>query len=266
MTIVITGMSGFLGSALFRHLTAQGHDVRGVGSLRLGDPFRPDLFCATDCVVHGAYDFAPDARARNIHGTLGWFEAAREQGVARQIFISSHSARADAPGVYGATKFELEKSFAERGATVVRPGLIAGPGGVFWKLAASLLGTRIAPLLRPDPSVLAIVGLGDFLTAMSELLVRPTGVWNLFHSRLLTGREFADAVWNSRGVRGRTILVPPAMALAAVAVAGNREWKDRVRTQLVNRNPVHQSDLRELVPHPQDPRDAILQAMKEMPA
>ena len=152
MNLFITGIHGFLGSAMAEHFRRRGHTVtgsarnssEGVVALRIGEPFDPAVFRGSDVVIHAAHDFTAGAKEKNIRGTRAWFEAAAG---ARQVFFSSYSARPDAASEYGATKYAIEKMFLDAGQAVVRPGLVIGDGGLFAKQRAALRKTPIVPLI-----------------------------------------------------------------------------------------------------------------------
>src|ERR1700723_1472322 len=98
MRIFITGIGGFLGSALAEHLAARGHEVRGSrrSEMQLGGPFEASVFAGMEVVIHCAHDFTPGARRKNVDGTRAWFDAAAAQGARLQVLLSSYSARPDA--------------------------------------------------------------------------------------------------------------------------------------------------------------------------
>ncbi len=121
MNVLITGVAGFLGSALARRLLRQGHGVRGVDNLSTGDPRRiPQgvMFARADvrdrptlwtllhditCVYHLAARvsvaesvlYPQEYTAVNVQGTVALMEAMRDVGVRRVVFVSSGA-------VYGA--------------------------------------------------------------------------------------------------------------------------------------------------------------------
>lgn len=152
--IVVTGANGFVGRALSRALTADGHSVTGlvrrVGGCAAGVREwlydRPDFVGLADiawqevhCVVHLAarvhvmnnIDSDPDAAfcATNVEGTLRVAEAARRNGVRRFVFVSSIKAIAERDGgrplsendparpedAYGRSKFEAELALRQFG-------------------------------------------------------------------------------------------------------------------------------------------------------
>ena len=249
MNILITGIGGFLGSSLATVWRAEGHTVSGPGR-RLEDPPPSTALARQDIVIHCAHDFSPGAEQRNREGTLSMFEAAKNAGAVRQIYVSSYSARPDSPSRYGATKYVIEQDLLARGAVIVRPGLVAGPGGMFAKLALDVRRRSLTPLVYPDQKTVAVIGLPDLLSAFTALL-QPTDrrEWNLFSAPLISSRDFVQAVWRASGHQGRIFSVPPWLASIALRVA-NPSLADSLRAQLANQIPIHHSDLLALVPHP----------------
>lgn len=255
MIITITGASGFLGTAMAEHLRARGHEVRETGRVRLGEACD---FTGSECVIHAAHDFGPDSFERNRSGTQAWFDAARQAGVRHQVFLSSFSARPDSPSLYGRTKFATERIFLERGETVVRPGLVAGPGGMFAKFADQLGRWRIAPLVAADSRSIAVIALSDLLDAIGVILDRNSrGAFNLFAPRLLTGREFAGAVWSGLRTTGLAFNIPAGAAIAVLRIVRMRGALDSLRGQLSNAVPIHRSDLPQFIREPVDAFRAV---------
>ena len=248
MKILISGMGGFLGSSLAAHFRSHGHTVAATRH-RLQDPPPARDLAGQHLVLHCAHDFAPRAAQQNREGTLALFEAAKAAGVARQIYLSSYSARPDSPSRYGSIKYVIEQEFLARGGIIVRPGLVAGNGGMFARLARDLEKRSLVPLVHPDSKTVAVIGLPDLLEAFVALLVAEGRTWNLFTKPLISSREFVEAVWRHSGRSGRTIAVPPWLASAALRIA-NPSLADSLRSQLANQQPLHQSDLDSLVRHP----------------
>lgn len=265
MTIGITGASGFLGSALLRHWAACGHDVRTSGRHRLGQPVPDGMFAGCEVVVHAAHAFGPQGAEVNVSGTRDLFAAARDAGARRQIYISSLSAHPTARSVYGATKFTIERFFLDNGGAVTRPGLVAGNGGLFARLARSLLCWRLAPLVLADRRDVAIVSLGDFLEASTQFLPRgESGACNLFAPGRLTPREFARAVWQGAGTHGWICPVPPTLAEWALRIAGAQGALDSLRGRLVPETPPHSSHLLQYVRSCTSAAEAVATAAREM--
>lgn len=115
MRFFITGIAGFIGSALANQLVNEGHNVRGLDDLSTGDPDRlsknvsftrgdvndrPKLWTllqGVDCVYHlAARVVVPESilypreyNQVNVGGTVTLMEAMRDVGVHRVVFASS---------------------------------------------------------------------------------------------------------------------------------------------------------------------------------
>ena len=123
MRFFITGVAGFLGSALANQLVREGHTVRGLDDLSTGDPSvllddvhftrgdvndRPKLWTLlqdVDCVYHLAARvlvpesvlYPRDYNHVNVGGTVTLMEAMRDVGVRRVVLISSGAIYGDQP-------------------------------------------------------------------------------------------------------------------------------------------------------------------------
>jgi len=123
MKILVTGVAGFLGSALAQRLLEDGHEVHGLDDLstgkeeaipkgvefELGDMLdRPKLWTLlqdVECVYHLAAKvavresilFPREYNSTNVGGTVSVMEAMRDVGVKRVVFTSSGA-------IYGAQK------------------------------------------------------------------------------------------------------------------------------------------------------------------
>jgi nucleoside-diphosphate-sugar epimerase len=132
MRVVVTGASGFIGSALVAHLAARGVDVS-----RPPRELAADVFAGHDAVVHLANvaHTAADAallRQVNVEGTRRVAELAVAQGVRRLVYLSSAKA-AEPQDPYGEAKLAAERQLFEIAArsrlelAVLRPPLVYGP-------------------------------------------------------------------------------------------------------------------------------------------
>jgi UDP-glucose 4-epimerase len=165
--ILVTGASGFVGSALCPALAAAGHGVRAASRTAAGNGARehiewmqlPDLeegvdwtpfVAGMDIVIHlagiahrgGSYSGRYDRI--NREATVDLVQACREQGIKRMIFMSSIGAQTgsasdqvatelDEPkpvNEYGRTKLAAEIEIQRSGLpyTILRPVIVFGPG------------------------------------------------------------------------------------------------------------------------------------------
>ncbi len=141
--ILVTGATGFIGSAVCPALAARGFEVRAASRAATGDLATfdrwDDLLGGVDCVVHLAnlahVAAAQIARARelNVEATARLAQAAAERGVRRFIYLSSAKAETGEgrEDPYAALKAEAEAQLARIDGielVVLRPPLVYGPG------------------------------------------------------------------------------------------------------------------------------------------
>ena len=210
VNIYITGIGGFLGSALAADLTAAGHAVAGSNRHTL---LTPVTLTGTDIVIHAAHDFTPGAVDCNIATTTAWFRTARDCNVHQQIFLSSCSAGSDSE--YGRIKQALERLFVENGECLVRPGLVMGEGGLFARQRAGILSSPVIPMISGGRQPVAVLSLDEFLRAMRRLIDRDLrGEYTLYREPMPTYREFVTGIKREAGQKPRLVNVPLEAALA----------------------------------------------------
>lgn len=199
MKVLVTGVTGFVGSHLAEHLTAQGHTVRGLvrkmgerGHLSpkaqvefaQGDVTRPgtlgDALKGVDAVVHLVAIAFEKGNATyeglNAQGTRNIVRAAQAAGVKRFVQQSALAADSKSPYAYLKSKGKGEDAVKTSGLdwTIVRPSVLVGPEDEFanalarWlvitPLAFPLVGNgqaRFQPLWVEDMAVILTKCLGD---------------------------------------------------------------------------------------------------------
>ncbi len=213
MKIYITGIGGFLGSAIAADLRAAGHTVDGA---RRGAQIDPSTLDGVDALIHAAHDFTPGAARRNIDIATAWFRAARDHAIPHQIFLSSCSAGADSE--YGRIKQALEPVFLDSGHTVLRPGLVLGNGGLAARQRAAILRSPIIPMIGGGIQPTAILPLTKFLAVVRLVLDRHLpGAFNLYEIPMPTYRELVTRIKSEAGQRPRFLNVPVNLALSVTA-------------------------------------------------
>jgi nucleoside-diphosphate-sugar epimerase len=234
--ICVTGIGGFLGSSLARQLHADGHEICGtarekslaadllpadveLASWALGEAFPRDLLTRCEVLIHCAYAPAKAQAELNVCGTLHARDAGRDSRVARQLFLSSYSARPDAVSSYGRMKHALEAEFSQPGEQVIRPGLVVGPGGLFARMVQSVRRMPVLPLPdgghRPAP----IIGYRDLLRCIRVLLSEePVRPLNLAYAQQPSLRDLLRSIAGSLGKRRALVPFPSGLALAILAM------------------------------------------------
>ncbi len=251
----MTGASGFVGGAVCRALASEGATVFAFGrrpavaaehvggaAYRSWDLTRgplPDA-PAVDAVVHCAgsvTDWGPAASlfAANLTGThnaLASFSGTRFVHVSTASvydpFRPSVMAREDEAPVrrymnaYGASKAAAERLAMERGAVILRPHAVYGPGDT--TLLPRVLSAVRGPLL---PAVgtgrrrISLTSIGNLVQACVLAATGPVapGVFNVADAEPVAIDDAFRAILRERGVRARPVYVPARAARPLAAVA-----------------------------------------------
>ncbi len=206
MNIFITGINGFIANNLVNCLLEQetysiygstskpksqiaNKLVKHVYPLSFSDSIDGNMFQNIDVIIHCAHDFEWGALKKNIQGTIAIAEAARHQGVSKQIFISSLSARSDAITEYGKAKYEIERYFLQHQGIIVRSGTVLGMGGIFGKIVGLMKKFPALPLLDGGKSQMHLIGIMDLCKSISLILNREGPLeFNLYYSETHTLR------------------------------------------------------------------------------
>jgi nucleoside-diphosphate-sugar epimerase len=199
--VAVTGAAGFIGQALCRRLSSDGAEVIGIdvaGELaeriraagaepRTADIADPraigEAVAGTDAVIHAAayvreWGEMHEFIEVNVRGTANVIDAAAAAGAERLVHLSSvviygyddpgeqdESAHHRAVGIpYIDTKSASDRLALRRGAVVVRPGDVYGPGSVPWVI-------RPVELMRRGRMALPGPGDGTMLPAYIDDLV-----------------------------------------------------------------------------------------------
>jgi nucleoside-diphosphate-sugar epimerase len=224
MNVFITGIHGFIAGHLRAFLQDKGYQVCGSTSRKseppdrgspaekiyrhkLGERIEDAMFEDIEVVIHCAHDFQKGALRRNIEGTLALAEAARHQQVAKQIFVSSLSARSDAQTEYGKAKYTIEQDFKNNGI-IVRPGTVLGSGGIFAGMVGLVKKFPVVPLLDGGKSQMYMIGIDDLCRAFYQIIMANNNLteYNLYYPERVTLQEMLFAL---RSLLKRKILFLP---------------------------------------------------------
>jgi nucleoside-diphosphate-sugar epimerase len=239
--IAVTGASGFIGAALCERLRNDGNDVIGVDVAgnpdRRADVSDPaavvSALAGADAIVHAAAIVAERGRMEdfvrvNVRGTRNVLDAA---GPRRAVVLASvagwgyefrRELREDAPprpcGLpYVDTKGATETLALRRGATVIRPGDVYGPGSGPW-VVRPLEMMRAGRFVLPSPGdgVMTLVYIDDLVDAIVRALREPQAAgraYTVWDGEPVPAREYFERLG------GRPVRTLPAPFLRAAALA-----------------------------------------------
>jgi 2-alkyl-3-oxoalkanoate reductase len=258
--IAVTGAGGFIGGAVVRRLAADGHDVVGVDVDRraqslmdaVGGEFRhADLtvpasmfgaLAGVGAVVHtaarvGEHGSMEEFVAVNVRGTRNVLDAAEAMHAGRVVVIASVAGwgyelnddvvSEDAPphptGLpYADTKGATETLALRRGATVIRPGDVYGPGSGPWTVrpVRLLAAGRFALPGRGD-GLITPVYVDDLVDAVVRAVVggAPGRAYTVWDGEPVTALEFFGFYGAMTGRPVRTLPRPLLMGAGAVMEA-----------------------------------------------
>lgn len=197
MKVLITGITGFVGSHLAKELAGQGHVVRGLvrkpnarghldGKLQVelvvGDVTRPETLAGAmkgmDAVVHlVAIPFEHGGatyQGLNAQGTRNVVQAAQAAGVNRFVQQSALAADSKSPYAYLRSKGEGEDAVRASNLdwTIIRPSVLVGPEDEFANaLARWLVITPLAfPLVGDGQARFQPLWIQDMATIIGQVL------------------------------------------------------------------------------------------------
>lgn len=172
-SIAITGASGSIGASLSNHLHEAGVPVvRLVRSptgadcraFDLAHPSATSLH-GIEAVIHLAWetiDRSPEAQRRSVAATADLARRSQEEGV-RFLFVSTASILSRPWSTYADAKHEAEQIVLAAGGSIVRPGLVVGPGAAgLWTSLERLARLPVTPV----PSALRV-----FVVTVPELVL-----------------------------------------------------------------------------------------------
>lgn len=244
MDVAVTGAGGFIGRAVCRRLLADGHAVRGIDLQ--GADVTADVSDAADvagalrgcdAVVHAAAIVEEGGRMAdyvrvNTRGTRNVLDAI-EGGravVLSSVAVWGYDFRSDQDEAtppkpcgnpYIDTKGATETLALLRGATVIRPGDVVGPGSKPWVLRP-LEAMRSGTFVLPGRGVMTPVYVDDLADAIVRALGSPRAAgraYTVWDGQPVSSREFFSHHARWAGKRLRTVPRPLA-ALGAALTPG----------------------------------------------
>ncbi len=232
LTIIVTGSSGLVGSALIKHLANSGNRIRafqrrppvlersGVEYVHfnLAD-VRDEGYEGADILIHCAYQLAGSNNSREGGEDLDESAAraiialSKKYGI-KIIYLSSTSADDAAHSRYAKSKSKIERLFDINHDLILRLGLVVGgEGGLFGRLQANLRRFKIIPLLGGGRQRVQTLHLEDFCLVVDEAIEKKVvGVYSIAHPDGVFMHEIYKGISHTVGVRPYFISVPLGIA------------------------------------------------------
>src|SRR3990167_6343192 len=179
-TIIITGSSGLVGSALVSYFSKLGFQVRAF-QRSLPKSNNPSIvyypfdladvqdrgFKGADYIVHCAYRPVVSKHDRecminiDIEGAKKIITLARKHNI-KIVFFSTLAAHPAARSYYGKQKLFSEGLFDVKKDLIIKPGLVLGEGGgLFGRIASILRNYNLVPLVGRGQQRIQTIALDD---------------------------------------------------------------------------------------------------------
>ena len=228
MKILITGASGYIGKRLVQAARKKHHNVVSMSRKNhhafknlpwifydLNTDTRSPLPEDTDVVIHLAVDSIENPNER--HSACLLLKASAELG-AKFIFISSQTARVDAPTAYGRTKWHIEQTVLAAGGWVVRPGQVYGGSeeALFGTLVGMVRNMPLLPAFVPAPKIQPI-HVDDLVEALLTLIERDdiaSCALNLGSTEAISFSTFLAAIAESRLYKQQVFIPCPTVVMS----------------------------------------------------
>lgn len=246
MKIAITGATGYIGGQFVNLSHASGHEIVAL-CRRNPDPFGcvwvpynlsstqvPVLPVDTKAVLHLATSKLLSGQQVSEQEVLAaelLITAVQKVG-AKFVFVSSQTARPDAPTSYGRTKWRIEQEVLSAGGWVVRPGQVYGGElrGLFGMLVKTVWKLPVLPFFMPSPKVqpIHVDDLSEGLLRIVERTDLPSGVYCLAAPEPVTFSTFLGEIAKSRLRCWRGFVPVPVVVINALALVLGESLRTRL--------------------------------------
>jgi uncharacterized protein YbjT (DUF2867 family) len=290
MKVTVAGASGFVGRRLCGALARAGYHVaamtrdpggyQGAGNPVYGDVHDPasldDALAGCEAayyLVHSLSD--PDFERKDAAAAVTFGHAASRAGLRRIIYLGGLGDDTDALSAHLRSRRMVETLLGSAGVpvTVIRAGIIIGPGGISWELTRQLvehLPAMITPrwvATRTQP-----IAVDDIVHYLVGVLTLPEAEGRVFEAGGPEVLQYVTMLRRVAAIEGRPLPVLPVPMLSPrlsslwlamvtdVDTAAGRALVDSMTNEVI----VRDNSIRDLIPfEPLPYDDAVRQALSE---
>lgn len=229
-TVGITGATGFVGSALVAAFRQKGTAViplvrkpqdKNDRLFDLTGPISPDLLTSIDILILCAFISPKDKNAAQLDlaGTLALIELARKSKVKKIIYFSTVSAHPGTTSSYGRSKFNMEALLDTGKDAIVKPGLIIGKGGLFYRMLKQALSKKFIPLIGDGMQPMQVIAIEDVVTAVMRIIEKNlSGTFILANEENFSYKEMFQKIAAAGKVIFRFLPIPAYPLKMAVSI------------------------------------------------
>jgi NADH dehydrogenase len=230
--IAVTGGNGYVGSAVCNRIIDQGHELLLLSRSRplniapelyqyisydLEKMLPLDVLTGVDCLIHLAHEMEDTEDLKiNEGATRALLDAGRHVDGLKFIYVSSQSASADAPTLYGQIKYQIESLCEGPSEFIVRPGFVYGgaPQGAYGLLVQILEHAPIFPVIGLNTQIQPI-HVDDLCQALMTIIEGQVAskTFNIAENESISFRSFLKSLARHR-LRRRLLTVPVPLWVA----------------------------------------------------
>jgi nucleoside-diphosphate-sugar epimerase len=232
--IIITGANGFIGSALVNYFYKKDYAVtalvRKIPSnpiptvdyqlYRLESNSDMDFLTSNSIVIHCAYskkEMVIDNKDVNELAAQHLLNEAQKHNIKKCVFISSVSVTSNSDSYYAKQKTKLELLFNSANYLIVRPSLVVGNDGLFFKTLSNLKKTRILPLINGGNQPIYYVGIVDLVRFIGDCIEKKSsGIHVVSNPKPISYKEFYLKISNQLGFKIVSLPIPLSLLKLAV--------------------------------------------------
>ncbi|MFB6093873.1 MAG: complex I NDUFA9 subunit family protein [Halanaeroarchaeum sp.] len=272
MDVLVTGGTGFIGTALCRTLEDRGHEVTALARSAEADGLPDGVDVVTgDVTDYGSIEeafagrdvvvnlvalsplFKPsggDEMHEVVHvgGTRNVVRAGEEHDVGAIVQMSGLGADPDAPTQYLRTKGEAEQIVRESDLewTIFRPSVVFGDGGEFVPFTRLLTTPYVTALPGGGKTKFQPIYRGDLVEMLADGVAdedRRGEVYELGGPEVLSLADVTELVYRAAGRRVSVLSIPMSLANLGLSVADPLPFvpfgKDQFRSLRIDNVPSH---------------------------